>query len=135
MKLSWNIRFVQKIVSNPQKFRILLIWTAVANKFNSKFALVGSSSIFSSQNEFLNKSQKKWKFSTKNSNSIRKNMNCNLFSVLCVVLTTGRTDVSYCDPNICPPGLSHVACGQDIVCVEVMMHKFYLALKNQNKFK
>lgn len=37
-----------------------------------------------------------------------------------MVATVARTDVSYCDPNICPPGLSHVACGQDIVCVRVI---------------
>lgn len=41
-----------------------------------------------------------------------------MFLVLCVVAAVARTDVSYCDPNICPPGLTHVACGQDIVCVE-----------------
>lgn len=44
----------------------------------------------------------------------------NLFPVLCAIATAARTDVSYCDPNICPPGLTHVACGQDLVCVKAM---------------
>lgn len=53
-----------------------------------------------------------------------------------MVAAVARTDVSYCDPNICPPGLMHVACGQDIVCIHIVQTKrIYNFLENLNDDK